>query len=437
MVSAKRKVQTKIKHQILEKYLGAWTGIILSGVKKYRFGNTVPKVKFVYVDLFSCTGYYDSDTAQPMSLNGPVVKGSPLIGIDCLKKAVQLGHDYKVDVSYNCIFIEETKPNFEELISKLEDYKPIRPGTLINTDDFESLKDQDIAVIQGDCLDYTDRIIDYISSEHTWTFVFIDPYGPKSIPIHMVKRYINAKKVDSMINFPILNVHRKGVTSQGGGIKTRNSGEKQILENIDNVFGNQKWRTIANQYISLPPSPIRTNRIDDSLGKYYYNCLLEKCQTSYIKRIPIKFPDKNRIIFDLLLATKNYNGAFVMNNILREAEIDQFYHAERAKIFNAQRQENTNNQLLIFPAEIIIKNPDSVVKLSPSKYSGEEVSEWLIKEFKGESLTIDNIYKRSVNTTFTISEIHKGLRYLKNKSKATYISLNDIKNRVVFVTNNI
>lgn len=433
MVSAKRKVQTKIKHQILGKYLGAWTGIILNGVKKYSSRNTIPRVKFIYVDLFSCTGYYDSDSAQPMSLDGSLIKGSPLIGIDCLKKAVQCGYDYKLDVSYNCIFIEEKKPIFDELLSKLGDYKSIRPGTIREVDDLNSLKDQDIAVINGDCLNYTDKIINYIGSEHTWTFVFIDPYGPKSIPIHMVKTYVNAEKVDCMINFPILNIHRKGINSHDGGVETRNSGEKQTLENIDNVFGNKDWRMVANKYISQQRTPKRTYQIDDSFGKQYYNCLLENCQTSYIKRIPIKFPDKNRIIFDLLLTTKNYNGAFAMNDILREAEIDQFYHSERAKIFDAQRKESKGNQVPIFSPETTIKNPDLIVKLPPSQYPGKIISEWLIKEFGGESITINNIYKRSVNTTYTIPEIRKGLKYLKGKNLVTYHTLDKSKNTVVFV----
>ncbi len=50
-----RSTQTKVKHTILEKYLKAWGGIIVNGLRSDR----VKEVHFVFVDCNASNGRYN------------------------------------------------------------------------------------------------------------------------------------------------------------------------------------------------------------------------------------------------------------------------------------------------------------------------------------------------------------------------------------------
>lgn len=422
MFSPKRDVQTKIKHDILEQYLKAWTGIILHGIKNLKNVRGTPKVKFVYVDLFSCSGTYDFDTTQSVKSIESPIKGSPLIGIDCLRKAVRFGNDYKIDVSYNCIFIENDVTNFNNLYDVLNTGNYLGRGRILKTDNFSELKDQDVAIIHDDCLKHKDNILSYINSQQTWSFIFIDPYGSKSIPMSMVSDYANANKVDCVVNFPILDVYRKAGNIDNIKSIIRNSGQEQTLKNIDDTYGNSNWREVKN-LMRLPNIENKTKKIEDFLGEHYYISLGLKCPNVCIKRIPINFPDKTRIMFDLLLTTKDPNGALVMNNILRKAEVSQEYHAKIAKIRNAEKKVIESNQISVFSPEEVLKDTKELTKPKPITYHKHLVGGVLNRELKKldkHQILLHDILRICANLPFNRSEVLNGLKYLKSIKIVNY-----------------
>lgn len=430
MVSATRRVQTKIKHIILKEYLDAWTGIILHGIRNHKTKGITPKVKFIYVDLFSCTGKYDDDTTEPIDTTSGSIKGSPLIGIESLRKSVSFGHRYEIDVSYNCIFIENDKDNYCKLKETLKNEQLLERGRILETNDFTKLKNQDIAIINDDCLKHKENVLKYINSKQTWSFIFIDPYGAKSIPMSMVSDYVNAAKVDCIINFPVLDVYRKA-----GNIdkKTdRNSGQEQTLLNIDYTYGNSDWRQI-NYLLSQSNIANKTNDIEDMIGQMYYRSLLAKCSNAIIKQNPINFPDRNRRMYDLFLTTKDADGAIAMNTILRKANVNQPFHAKLAQIRKAEQKLKENKQLSAFSADEIIKSPENINKPNPISFSKEEVSDWLYTKLVNSQLSLKDIYKTCANKSFTRTEIHRGLRLLKDDNKVIFTNLNKGYNIVEFL----
>ena len=68
--------------------MDAWAGIIMHGVKRKV---SKPKIHFIYVDLFSYTGFYESDSTVLSNKDDNHIQGSPLIGFNCLRTARKYG----------------------------------------------------------------------------------------------------------------------------------------------------------------------------------------------------------------------------------------------------------------------------------------------------------------------------------------------------------
>jgi hypothetical protein len=90
-----RKIQSRIKHDILSRYIQVWGRIILYGLRSSaRIGATTGRpfrTRFVYVDGFAGDGQYDGEdtdkfTGEPRSM----IFGSPVIGIEALDSIREL-----------------------------------------------------------------------------------------------------------------------------------------------------------------------------------------------------------------------------------------------------------------------------------------------------------------------------------------------------------
>ena len=82
-----RNTQTRVKHEILSRYLDTWGGIIVGGLTKAR---KPLDWHFVYVDCFSYLGKYPGEKEDTYHHRESEVDGSPLIGIKALDRLLSL-----------------------------------------------------------------------------------------------------------------------------------------------------------------------------------------------------------------------------------------------------------------------------------------------------------------------------------------------------------
>src|SRR4051794_2932284 len=76
-----RSTQTKVKHTILEKYLKAWGGIIVNGLR----GDQVKDVHFIYIDCNASFGRYNGELEDSViNREAQTIWGSPIIGVKAL-----------------------------------------------------------------------------------------------------------------------------------------------------------------------------------------------------------------------------------------------------------------------------------------------------------------------------------------------------------------
>ena len=117
-----RATQTQIKHLILDRYLRAWGGIILHGVRgqaaKLRSIGKELDVHFVYVDCFASNGRYTGDVVENQLIdNDKPVFGSPIIGVRALDSLAEYAQQQlAIPVRTTSILIEKQKKIYQELL---------------------------------------------------------------------------------------------------------------------------------------------------------------------------------------------------------------------------------------------------------------------------------------------------------------------------------
>ncbi|MDP8205605.1 MAG: three-Cys-motif partner protein TcmP [Candidatus Electryonea clarkiae] len=161
---------TKAKHEILQRYLGAWYPILC---------NTNERV--IFIDGFSGPGIYSG--GEP---------GSPII-------ALRAAIEHLANLQNELIFrfyddILERVKCLEEEISKLE----IPPN-------------YNVVAEHGKFSDKILKPLEYLESQVNKpipTFVFIDPFGFKDVRFDIIRRLLNLQKCEVLINFNISGMRR-------------------------------------------------------------------------------------------------------------------------------------------------------------------------------------------------------------------------------------
>jgi len=212
---------TQVKLAILQRYLQPWFAILSSS-----------HGRVVYLDGFAGPGEY--------IYKGKNVNGSPLIAIE-----TYLGHKLKNRIKEIVfIFVEKELKVFQYLEKKLEPYK--KQGLKIEThnDEFEN-------VVNG-ILDELNKGGNKIAP----TFCFIDPFGIKGLPMSTVKRIMENKSCEALINFMYEDLNRfirlpqneKHVTALFGGTEEWKK-EKDIKDSKKRYFflTNLYERQLRNQ----------------------------------------------------------------------------------------------------------------------------------------------------------------------------------------------
>ncbi|KAA3644155.1 MAG: hypothetical protein DWQ07_18770 [Chloroflexi bacterium] len=242
-----RPTQTKIKHHILDQYLKAWGGIIVNGSRNQarlarEKGNDFA-VHFVYVDCNAYAGRYLGEQEEIASGETPTtVFGSPIVGVEALDSLVSYGNEQEVPVKVNAILIEEDRETYDELMAslKLADLD----NRARETQDFGSLLNKEIAILHRDSLDLVSDLVQYTQEGFKFSLYFLDPYGPKGIPIGFVRKIVQQERHDTIINMPYQALHRRT-----GSVMKQNptDEERKLVEHFDDMFGNSEWQKSAKQ----------------------------------------------------------------------------------------------------------------------------------------------------------------------------------------------
>ena len=449
-----RNTQTRVKHEILSRYLDTWGGIIVSGLK----ARSPAEWHFVYVDCFSSVGKYAGEKEDLYKSSPPskAVDGSPFIGIKALDRLLEhASHKMGVRIKVNTILIEKNRKTFEFLLEILQ--KAGYGQRLKETKNFYNLDPGQIAVVNDDCTLLANNLLPYTARRDTWAFYLIDPWGPSGIPYDFVKSVVSQDHHDVMINFIFEDLIRK----TGMAIKQNpNSQEKQLVDYWTKAFGGDWWIDVARETLlneedvrnfrtaldGIPMSDHEGPWTDEELAEVkeqtfvsaYRDVLRSMDRDMVSKLVSLKFWDKERTMFYLFLTTHDPTGALTLNRILSDAKYLE--HELRMRLRNAKKAvppappENQMTLWASLPYEAKVPEPIPEPDISP-RPTNEEIGKMLMSKFAGQKATRKTVFKELANTLYFPGEIDKALRYLRRNGQAAFEGDPAHKTVILFATN--
>lgn len=192
---------TQAKHEILDRYLQAWTAILSLG----RF----PAI--AYVDGFAGPGVYEQ---------GQI--GSPIIALNAALEQQRL-HPAMANTKLIFLFIEQ-KPDRAERLQENVD-------TLVLPPNFR------VKVVGGTSFEqgFREHLLNFYRSRKQPlppTFAFIDPFGWTGVPFSLVKEILSFESCEVLFNFMYEEINRF-------------IEHPDQTKNFDELFGTDAWRDVT------------------------------------------------------------------------------------------------------------------------------------------------------------------------------------------------
>ncbi len=412
-----RDSQTRIKHEILREYVGAWAGIISAGVRRRLRERPGVLLDLVYLDGFAGYGRYEHDTDQPTSVQR--VWGSPILALQALEAAGATHARNGLLIRVTGILVEKEAQIHEELCENL------RAGGLtrriVQADWFDQIALDVVNVLRGDFRDHARQIIDGLGSE-AFLMAFVDPYGT-TMPMSLLQRLVARPKTDAISLFPVYEVHKNAGSARKPEADRTEQDWNNIQRNTDH-FGDERWFDVA----------VRERLADDgwerSYVELYREMLLAAAPGLLAKNIGLRFSSRDVPGYHLFLTTRDPNGALRMNSILRRAEFRKYWTHWSDRESREQTKRDSRGEL-----ELDLNVPYTPL---PSVQEPEivpvEVERGLVDCLRpGGTYTLRSVLSLMANSVYTREEILSALRGLRQRNGVRFDSLRSNESQIVVV----
>jgi len=256
------KEHTRVKHEILSKYLSGWSRIL---------------GKFHNLNIFDCfagRGKYADGS-----------EGSPLI---IIKKLAEIKEKMKRPNEASCIFIEKNDNNFRNLHAIVENEIKHHPEKYKDWLEVEYFNDEFANVAR--------EVVDKYGKNLAPSFFFIDPFGFTGVSFNIVKSILSIKRTEAFITFMARDVNR-----------FLESSKHQI--NIEDLYGIENVQETLN--LRYP----RLSR-EEALLRLYRDRLHEDVGVRYTLPFKVCADERLQTTYYLVHATNHPKGCKLMKEIM-------------------------------------------------------------------------------------------------------------------------
>jgi three-Cys-motif partner protein len=247
---------TKVKHEILGKYLRGWTCIL---------GNYYSRICFF--DCFAGRGTYFTEDEDN--------SGSPLRALRIAKHMQKNYHHYVFT------FIEKNKNNYENLLIELEKEGWDKQKITVNT------YNNEFSTVAQEMFDY------YKEKNLTLapSFFFIDPFGYKGIPFTIVKNIFSYQRTEVLFTFMTRDITR---------FLTADNNEIACNE----LFGDDSWKNAINKKDK-----------EHALVELYIEKLKKEANVKFILPFRVGADEIRSTTYYLIHASTNFKAFKLMKEI--------------------------------------------------------------------------------------------------------------------------
>jgi three-Cys-motif partner protein len=329
--------QTKVKHQLLRKYIDPWMKILLAYQSKKNL-----REQLIYIDGFSGPGVYWRN-----NLKRAKCWGSPLIVANVAKKYIKEKYSRKIYI----IGIDKDKECVELLNFYLQRFNINYHQTWVaHQAEFETR---------------INKILDDFEAKglsNPPIFFFIDPFGYTGFSMSTLKRILHYPMVELFINFMVYDINRR-------------ASDPQFKESLVALFGTSEFLKVDN-FIDTEDRVL-------FLRNLYCNQLLTNGGAEFVMPFRVNTPDQiGRARYFLIHVSKSFTALKLMKDAMASTS-DQDYRFEAIGII--KNQEN------------LFENPEKIalrqslmdhIKSSSSEKSYDDIEFWAYKTTNGISKTI-------------------------------------------------
>lgn len=253
------KEHTKVKHEILSKYITGWIKILGTFHKLYIF------------DCFAGRGKYKDGS-----------DGSPL---RIIKILINLRKSQNKPKEAECFFIENNPKNIQNLEMELKD---------ISEEVDSWLK---IHVKLGKFTKIIKEILEKYNNNIIPAFFFLDPFGFGGIPLSIIKKLLSFGKTEVFITFMIRDVIR-------------------FLESQPHQDSIKQLIGVHNVMEILQEEPYSKLPKEQAILKLYRNQLHKNVEVRYTIPFKINADDKLQTTYYLIHCTNHPKGCAMMKSIM-------------------------------------------------------------------------------------------------------------------------
>lgn len=256
---------TKVKHKLLQKYLGGW--LLILGRWHERL---------LIVDGFAGRGTYDGGN-----------DGSPII---ILRQAQELISTRRVGKVF-CAFVEDNTENYNKLRTLLDQVRAQYPDVTI------------LGPFKGEFEVVASRAIRESGGNLVPSFWFIDPFGFTGIPFETMKRIMALKRSEVFVTWMSRDIDRF-------------LSHVDLHDALDRLFGTRRWRRIRESHISGHAKEKALRQLyEEQLRSIackvtaFRVCMDDRLQTLYYMIHGTKHPKGRRLMKDVM-HSQGANGLF-------------------------------------------------------------------------------------------------------------------------------
>lgn len=262
---------TRVKHELLKKYLYAWIKIL---GKFHR--------KILFFDGFAGRGEYKDESGAVMGL------GSPLIALETanelLKYCEQKGRQPYFD-KFVCIGIEKNKINFKNLKSVIEREKKRF-----------TFKDKlEVLLIPDEFAPVINDLLEKVAAKIAPSFFFIDPFGFSGVPFKTVQNILSLPRTEVFFTFMSRDINRFLCVPE-------------VEDILDQLYPSSEWRTIYKIQ--------DWQKRDEALKNLYVKSLLAEAGVKYAWSFRVCMDEKYQTLYYLIHATNHFDGLKIMKDIM-------------------------------------------------------------------------------------------------------------------------
>lgn len=285
---------SRIKHQILIKYLPAWQKILGSYHRR-----------LAYVDCYAGGGLYE--------YGGKETPGSPIIALKAAKEYLQIRQDAELVL----IFVEKNEDSSARLNEVVNLHRPL-PKRL------------HLYVQEEDAKDFVETLMEKASSIIP-SFFMIDPYGhPLTIPI--INEILSKPRTEALITFMYFRINM-------------DASNPLAMDRVDQMFGHQHWRT---QHF------LRMSGLKRELGFLEY--FSDQIKADYKLPFRLRFDPEDKVSakrtkYYLIHASNHPKAVLLMKEIMHplgdEAGVFDYSGRAQALLFGKKPKDSDLEQFLV------------------------------------------------------------------------------------------